>query len=195
MKIEGSTGRLRNLELYPTSPVSAVLLLLVFTFILSGFALSVSAQQDEPLPDGIVPPPLSVLTKEEKTSLDEETKLTDRTKLALDLMDEHVIKSEEYTKNGEYQEALDHLGSFHAVMLNNLRYLTRYESNKGAIKSFKRFEMTLRKFLPRLELIRRKIPFKYGYHVVKLMKNVRSARSEAIEPLFGDTVVPEGNRE
>lgn len=170
-------------------------ILLLCAIIGIGFAAPIVAQQDEPLPDGIVPPPLSIISKEEKASLDEETKLGDRTKLALTLMDEHVIRSEEYAKQGEFQEALDHLGSFHAVMLNNLRYLNRFESNKSALKSFKRFEMTLRKFLPRLELIRRKIPFKYGYHVVKLIKNVRNARSEAIEPLFGDTVIPEGSKE
>ncbi|MCB1024508.1 MAG: hypothetical protein KDB79_08960 [Acidobacteria bacterium] len=168
-----------------------LLLLILFAF---AFSSSAHAQKtEEPLPEGIVPPPLSILTKDEKTALDEEKKLSDRTKLALSFMDSYIERSEELTKKGEFQEALDQLGSFNAVMRNNLNHLNRFESNKGALKSFKRFEMTLRTFLPRLELIRRAVPFKFGYHVIKLIKNVRNARSESIEPLFGDTVIPEGN--
>ena len=52
--------------------------------------------------------------------------------------------------------------------------------------------MTLREFIPRLELLRRGLPFKYGYHVQKMIAYVVDARTEALEPLFADTVIPEG---
>ena len=50
--------------------------------------------------------------------------------------------------------------------------------------------MTLRGFAPRLGLLRREIPAEYDYYVRVLIKYLRDARSKAIEPLFGDTVVP-----
>ena len=43
----------------------------------------------------------------------------------------------------------------------------------------------------RLEVLRRAMPSSYAFHVQRLIKAVREARTKAIEPLFDDTVVPE----
>ena len=91
------------------------------------------------------------------------------------------------------KKSLNQLGHFHAILRDNLKYLKQRGNHRRALKNFKRFEMSLRKFIPRLELIRRKTPFKYAYHVRRLIKNVRVARSEAIKHFYDDTVIPEGN--
>lgn len=51
-------------------------------------------------------------------------------------------------------------------------------------------EISLRKFLTRIELIRRDLPIKYEKYVRRLAIYVREARSRAVEQLFDDTVIP-----
>ena len=83
------------------------------------------------------------------------------------------------------------LGGFHALMDNTLDFLLdRNLSRDKVLDNCKRFEMGLRKFTPRLGLIRREIPTEYDHYVRVLLKYVRDAREKAIEPLFGNNVVP-----
>ena len=69
---------------------------------------------------------------------------------------------------------------------------SRQSSSSGGKVSnnYKRFEMGLRQFRPRLELIRRSIPVMYEPYVRNLITYLREARAKAVEPLFSDTVVP-----
>lgn len=147
---------------------------------------------DEPFPEGVVPPPLNVISKQERSDLDAETKMKDRTKLALEFMDIRLKRSEEAASKEEYQVSLDELGRFQALIRDTFRFLKKNESEKGSFKNFKKFEMTLRDFIPRLELLRRELPFKYGYHVRRMIIFVADARMNALEPFFDDTVIPEG---
>ncbi len=166
-------------------------LCLASLFIL-GVQASYAQDAEDRLPEGVVPPPLNLISKEEKNELAAESKLTNRTKLALNLIESRLTKSETSAENEEFQESLDQLGRFQALIRHTFFYLKENENEKGSFKNFKRFEMTLRDFLPRLELLRRELPYKYGYHVEKMILFVRDARSNALEPLFADTVIPEG---
>lgn len=151
-----------------------------------------SAQEKDELPEGVVPPPLSVLAEDEKEQLDEESSSKKRTKLAIAFMDNRLEQSKLFANDERYQDSLDQLGGFRGLMNNTLKDLRRNEYRKRSLRNNKSFEMALRKFIPRLELVRRALPFSHGYHVVRLIKEVRQARRESIEPFFGDTVLPEG---
>jgi hypothetical protein len=59
------------------------------------------------------------------------------------------------------------------------------------LANLKRFEIGLRKFTPRLELIRREVPLTHEFYVRSLLKQLREARTKATEPLFGETVLPD----
>lgn len=170
-------------------PLKKFSIYFIFTLFFSVcFALSANAQENV-LKD-IVPPPLSVLSKGETDQLDSETDLKKRTQLALDLMENRLKKAETFSDEKKYKESLDELGGFQGLMRNALKYLQRNDNgSRKVLKNFKRFEINLRSFVPRLELVRRTMPEKFGYHVVQLMKSVRRARSNAVEPLFDDTVV------
>lgn len=148
--------------------------------------------EEAALPAGVVPPPLNVISKQEKEDLAAERKISNRTKLALEFMESRLKLSEDAADREEFQESLDELGRFQALVRDTARYLHNNEDNKGSFKNFKRFEQTLREFIPRLELLRRALPFKYGYHVRVMMDFLRDARTNALEPFFGDTVIPEG---
>ena len=63
------------------------------------------------------------------------------------------------------------------------------------LNNFKRIELSLRKYINRLELIRRDLPLEYEPYVRRLTKYVREARTKAVEPLFGETVLPGNGNE
>ncbi len=139
----------------------------------------------------IEPPPLRMLSKTERLQLDAQPEIKKRTKLALELMDLRVKKAEEFKISDEFDEMFKELGGFHALVDDKLRFLTRNDNDSGRIlNNFKRFEIGLRGFRPRLELLRSDLPSRYDFYVRNLIKYLRDARTRAVEPFFSDTVVP-----
>lgn len=167
---------------------------LVFNFLLFAVCfspLAVCAQTDEP-PKDAAAPPLHVLSKDEKRQVESETNFKKRTQLSLDLMETRLHKAEEEATQNQFQNALEDLGGYQALLENVLNYLDSHDDRSNKVDyNFKRLEMGLRRVVPRLEILRRAMPFSYGYYVQKLQKLVREARAKAMEPLFDDTVVPE----
>lgn len=166
------------------------LLIFVFAFL---FVSTVAAQDER---QETAPPPLKIFSKAEKSQLDAETDVKRRTKLSLDLMEARLLKAETFGKQEEYREMFTELGDFHALMDNTINFLVNSDTNKGRVlNNFKRVELSLRKYVTRLELIRRDLPIKYELYVRNLVKYVREARTKAVEPMFGDTVLPGNDNE
>lgn len=150
--------------------------------------LAVAAQETDA--KDTAPPPMKILSKDEIKRLAAETDIKKRTLLALDLMEIRLKKAEAFQAQEQYSEMFDQLGAFHALVDKTLDFLDEHDTGKGKIlNNFKRVEMSLRAFLPRLELMRRDLPPRYEFYVRELAKAVRQARSKAIEPFFGETVV------
>lgn len=165
----------------------------LFIFIFS--ITSVIKGQDtnvQDFPPDTEPPPLKVISKDEKKKLEDERNFKKRTILALELMDSRLNKAEEANSKKEFKEMFNQLGRFHAIIDNTLTFLNRNNNDSRKIlNNFKRFEIGLRKLLPRIELIRREVPQRYQFYVKNLIKNVRDARSRAVEPFFDDSVIRE----
>ncbi|MBC7901183.1 MAG: hypothetical protein H7070_14150 [Saprospiraceae bacterium] len=155
------------------------------------FSTSSILSQEIP-PDDIAPPPIKQLSKTEKSQLDAEDEVKKRTKLALDLMDLRLKKAEELHSRQEFPEMFLELGGFHGLMDNTLEFLNRSVRSEGGkvLNNFKRLEIGLRMFTPRLEIIRRDLPQRFEFYPRNLIKYLRDARSKAIEPFFGNTVIP-----
>lgn len=163
---------------------------LLFTFL----AVLVPAQDDDEIPADAAPPPLKILSKDEKTNLESQgNNIKKRTKISLELMDLRLEKAEKSQSASEFKQSLDELAGFHAILDNTLSFLIKTDSGKSD-RSFINFEIYLRKQIPRLEAIRREMPFKYGFHVGRIMKAVREARAKAVEPIFDDNVVPNASK-
>lgn len=163
--------------------------LLLFAFSVL-FCVNVSAQEGEEIPANLAPPPVKFISKEEKSALAGSSDIKDRTKLAIDLMEARLKKAETLNTSESYSDALNELGSFTALMNDTLKFLNNKDDGRGKVMTtFKRFEMALRTFTPRLELIRRELPERFEYHVRTMLRSVRDARSKAIEPFFSTTVV------
>ena len=165
---------------------------LVLLFI--AFCLPLIAHAQEKMPEDVVPPPLSILSKGEQERLDGEPDFKKRTDLALELMNVRLSKAENLSSKKEFKESLDELGGFRAIMGNALKFLKRNNTGeKKVLNNFKRLEIGLRQFVPRLEIIRREMPVRFNYHVGQLMRAVRQTRSNAVEPFFDDTVLPDND--
>jgi hypothetical protein len=162
---------------------------LLITILLA--ASAVVAGQDV-ISDEIAPPPLRLISQDEKNKLSAETHVKRRTKRALELMDARLMQSEALSTAHDYDQMFVELGAFHGLMDDMLAFLDDKDKDSGKVlNNFKRFEIGLRRFTPRLEVLRRELPIRYEMYVRSLLKNLRAARAKAIEPLFDDTVVPD----
>ena len=168
--------------------------LVLFAFFIC-LAAAASAQpptqdgEDEFDPDA-APPPVRAMNSGERTQLESQQGLKERTKLALALMSSRLSKAEEFNAKSEFAAMYNELGGFHALMDDTLEFLESTPKREKTLDNLKRFEMGLRGFAPRLALIRREAPQEYDHYVRVLLKYLRDARSKAIEPLFGNSVVP-----
>ncbi len=140
------------------------------------------------------PPPLRIMSPEEREKLNKETGTRKRTELALSLMDVRLAQANTANSRDQLDEIFVHLGAFHALMEDTLDFLEDSDTNKSRVLyNFKRLEIGLRRFTPRLEMIRREMPLTHEFYVRTLMRRVRDARTRAVEPLFGETVIRGGD--
>lgn len=162
----------------------------VLLFLIFGFTI-VSEAQTKPIQD-IAPPPLTILSDGEKNRLKAESDIKDRTKLAIELMESRITSSESLCDQKLFRESLDELGNFQALITDTLTYLNRNNVGQKKVQyNYKRLDINLRQLLPRLELLRRKMPYRFGYHVKNVMKYVSNTRTKATDSLFANTVLPD----
>ena len=141
--------------------------------------------------DDPAPPPLRKISKGENELLNSQREAKKRIEVALQLMDGRMKKAEELKGGEDFDAMFLELGGFHGLMDNTLDFITRENRRSGkALNYFKKYELGLRTFTPRLELIRRDLPTRYDPYVLRLLRYLRDARTKAIEPFFDDTVIP-----
>jgi hypothetical protein len=147
------------------------------------------AQDDNSMPDDVAPPPLKIISKEEKDQLSAESGVKDRASLYIDLLEARLKKAEDLSSRDDFVSALGQFGSYEGLLENMMNFLTAEKKDGKALWSFKKLELVLRGHNIRIETIRRIMPFKYAYHVTRLERVVRKSRAEATESLFSDSVV------
>lgn len=148
-------------------------------------AVQVGAQDDD-FPE-YRPTPKIELSKNERTALDGAKDSKKYLKVALELMESRIASAEKLAANGDFDAMHAELGGFHAVMDTSLDHLIAAENRRGKVlETFKRFEIALRGFTPRIENMRRDAPEKYGAYMVKLLKRIRENRTRAIEPFYDE---------
>ena len=136
------------------------------------------------------PPPIRVISKEEQQLLAAETAVKKHTSIALELMSKRLDNAESLNSAGRFDDMYSELGSFHALMDDALHFLIKQDTDSGRVlNNFKKLEIGLRAFQPRLETIRRDLSSRYEPYIRTLIKYIHEAREKAIEPMFGKTVV------
>lgn len=163
--------------------------ILFFAFGLMILPLSILAQEPQ---IELAPPPLTLVPKAEIARLDEKDDIKDRTKLSLKVMDERLSQAESLTSRRDFDGMFRELGVFQGVMDDAIQFLNKHDKRRGKVlDNFKRLEIGLRGFAPRIAVIRRELPLRYDTYVRNLMGYLRDARTEATESLFSDTVLPQ----
>lgn len=137
--------------------------------------------------DDDIPPPMRVISKDERDKLSTVSGEKARVKLALELMDTRIKLAEDALAKTDFNRVHRELGGFHFLMDDALRHLVRNDTgNSASGNNFKRFEITLRTFSPRIELLRREVPINYEPYILIVLKRLREVRTRAVEPLFGN---------
>lgn len=164
----------------------------LFALILAASPLITAAQTD---PDESAPPPVRAISRDEGIQLNREKDVKARTLVALNLMNARIAAAEKAAALEDFEKMYTELGGFLGVLDNTFDFLLRSDTNSDKVLgNFKRFEIGLRGFVPKIEVIRRELPLRYEPFVKSTIKYIRDARSRALEPLFGDTVVREPRR-
>jgi hypothetical protein len=161
--------------------------------LLSAFVYLPSARAQTPQPTPLTaPPPLKVISKEERQQLDQTKDTKQRLRLTIELAGGHLTRAEQLTMQTEYENASAEVGMYHALIENVLGVLR--SANRDATKMrdlYKRLELALRADGPRLTSMRRVTPLDFAVWIKKVEDYAREARTEALNSFYGHTVVRE----
>jgi hypothetical protein len=175
----------RSLERY-----SATSFLLVL-FLLSTFSV-VAQDKTAQLP---APPPLRVISKQERAQLDETRDDKARIRRTLELTSVRLQHAQELTAQQKYDSALSELGGYLALIDDALDFVGRMNTDsKKARDLYKHVELALRADAPRLTVIRRETPLEYAVRVKEVEERAREGRTEALNAFYGQTVVRESRQ-
>jgi hypothetical protein len=165
-------------------------LLLAFVYLPSAYAQS---EQPQPQPTPLTaPPPLKLITKEERAQLDQTRDQKDRLKLTIELAVAHLTRAEQLTMQTEYEKAQEEIGMYHALIENALDVLGALKRDSGKTRDlYKRLELALRAHGPRLTAMRRVTPLEFAVWIKKVEDFARDGRTEALNSFYGHTVLRE----
>ncbi len=184
-----ATDQLARLRFW--QPILSYRAFVLLTLVLISLQFGSSTAYGQTDDQDIAPPPLKFVSKEELAQLGAVPDVKKHTKLALELMANRLKQAETLHSQEQYDDMFKQLGGFHGLMDNTLAFLDGSGKERGKVlNNYKRFEIGIREYRPRLELIRRDLPLRYELYVRNLIGYLRDARAKAVEPMFSDTVLP-----
>lgn len=178
-------------SIYFTSRLSAKFIFYSAFVLLVFAAFSQPAAAQEKPPEDLVPPPLILVSKGEGERLDAAADARKRTDLSLELIEARIMKAEKLSGEQQFAESLVEIGGFQGIILNLVKYLERNRTGSKSLKSFKTLEISLRSYTPRVEIMRREMPPKFGYHLRSVLKFIRETRTRATDKLFDENFSPD----
>jgi hypothetical protein len=136
------------------------------------------------------PPPLKIVTRQDRRQIDEEKDSKERVRLTLVLAEAHLANAELETSHLNYDEAAAEAGRYWALIEDVFTFLgtLKLDSNKTR-DLYKRVELTLRAQGPRLSIMRRTTPSAYAIWIKETEDFARRGRTEALNSFYGHTVV------
>jgi hypothetical protein len=153
----------------------------------------VPAQEAQPTPALNAPPPLRIISPEERALLGQIKDTKGRVRKSMEFAEVHLLKAETHTTQEQFIEASAELGRYWALIEDVLHLMSPLDNDKNKTRDlYKRVELALRAHAPRLTLMRRKTPLEYGVWIKTIEDFTRSSRTEALNSFYGHTVVREG---
>ena len=136
------------------------------------------------------PPPVKIITKEDRARVDGSKDDKTRIRTTIELAEGHLTDAEARTTQEDYDAASVALGKYRALIedaLNFLRPLARDHNRTRDL--YKRLELALLAQGPRLTAIRRTTPLEYAVWVKEQEEFARRGRTDALNSFYGETVV------
>ena len=178
--------RLAGIQRY-TIRVSPVILLFSALFV-----PAVYAQDPRPL-DQTAPPPAKVITREERSQLNQAKDEKARIKLSIELAETHLTNAENHTSQQQYEGAAAEAGMYWALIEDALSFMKTVERKGNRRRDlYKRLELSLRAHGPRWATLRRSTPAEYAVWIKEIEEFARNGRTEALNSFYDDTVIRAG---
>jgi hypothetical protein len=160
------------------------------TLLLAAVCTAVRAQEAQSTPLPVAPPPLRVISREERSQISDVKDAKGRIKLTLELAGAHLTKTEIETSRNNYDTAAAEAGKYWALVEDVFVFLRTIKENNNKTRDlYKRVELALRADGPRLIAVRRNTPAEYAVWIKELEEFARHGRTEALNSFYGNTVV------
>jgi hypothetical protein len=169
-----------------------IIFLLVVLSVPAPSVIAMGAPQDPHPQEQTAPPPLKIITRLERTQLNQAKDPKARVKTTIELAEAHLANAENQTSQHEYDRAAAEAGMYWALVEDGLSFLKTARDNNARRDLYKRLELSLRAQGPRLSIMRRETPSDYAVWIKEIEDFARRGRTEALNSFYGHTVLREG---
>ena len=157
------------------------------------FVPAANAQDPKPL-DQTAPPPAKVITREERSQLNQSKDEKARIKLSIELAETHLANAERHTSLQQYEGAAAEAGMYWALIEDALGFMKSVDRKGNKRRDlYKRLELALRAHGPRWATMRRNTPAEYAVWIKELEEFARNGRTEALNSFYDNTVIRGGS--
>jgi len=166
---------------------------IVFGQVIAACAFSTSAFAQQPqLPHLPAPPPMHLVSKSDRSELDQARDPKARLRSAITIAELHLTRAEKLTDDRKYDEALAELGGYMGLIGDLRDYFATLDPNKGSTRDlYRHFEWQVRTHIPRLAVIQRTTPAAYVRNIKDAEDFIKESRAEALDSFYGHSVLRE----
>ena len=173
-------------------PLSATLHVALVSFVIW---IPVVRGQDPLVETKTAPPPLKIISKDERAKLDAADDPKERLKQTIELSEAHLAKAQQHTDQQDYDSAAKELGHYGALLEDIFAFLRPMSPERNKTRDlYKKLELALRAHGPRLTALRRTTPLEYAVWIKQVEDFARGGRTEALNSFYGHTVFRDGQQ-
>lgn len=164
------------------------------TPVIAACALSLNAMnavaQQPRSPQMAAPPPMRVVSREERSQLSAAKDPKARLRTSIDLAADRLTRVEDFTSQKEFDKASEELGGYLGLIDDVRAFCGGMNRDKGTTRDlYRHLEIALRAHIPRLAVVRRTTPAAYAVHLKAAEEYLRETRSEALDSFYGHSVL------
>jgi len=157
--------------------------------LLAIFYVPVINGQESRVQEQPAPPPLKIISRAERSQINESKDAKARVQRTLVLALVHLAEAEARTSEHDYPAAAAGAGRYWALVEDVFSFLKTMKKDSNKTRDlYKRVELALRAHGPRLSAIRRGTPLEYSVWIREIEDFARDGRTEALNSFYGHTV-------
>lgn len=154
--------------------------------------LSTSGAAQPQTPRLPAPPPLRLVSRSERSQLDEARDAKARLRATITLAEDHLTHAETLTEQKKFDEASAEVGSYLGLIGDLRDYVSKLNHDKTSTRDICRhFEWDVRLHIPRLAVMRRDTPAAYSLYIKDAEDFIKDTRAEALDSFYGHSVLRE----